>query len=87
MTDELTNKVLSIVASTKRIALEQVRPESTFEQLGIDSLDAVNILFALEGEFNINIPDEEARSIRTVQEMIEGVRKLVTSGAANASAS
>ena len=87
MTDELTDKVLSIVASTKRIALEQVRPDSTFEQLGIDSLDAVNILFALEGEFNINIPDEEARSIRTVQEMIEGVRKLVTSGAANASAS
>ena len=86
MADQLTDKVLAVVASTKRIPREQVTPESTFEQLGIDSLDAVNILFALEGEFNINIPDEEARAIRTVQEMIEGVRKLVAT-AANASAS
>jgi acyl carrier protein len=83
MSDQLTEKVLSIIASTKRIPREQVTPESTFEQLGIDSLDAVNILFALEGEFNISIPDEAARSIHSINEMVEGVRKLVAGGAAN----
>lgn len=42
----------------------------------MDSLDQLNLLFALESDFNISISDEEAKSIRTVREMVEGVRKL-----------
>ncbi|MCC6862034.1 MAG: acyl carrier protein [Bryobacterales bacterium] len=80
MSEELTQKVLAVIASTQRIPVERVTIESTFEELGIDSMDGVNILFALENEFNINIPDEEAKSIRTVRQMVEGIGKLVAGG-------
>jgi len=52
----------------------------------MDSLDQLNLLFALESDFNISIPDEEAKSIRTVREMVEGVRKLAAAGASGQSA-
>lgn len=82
MPDELTERVLKTIATTQRIPLESVTIEKSFEELNIDSMDGVNILFALESEFDINIPDDAARSIRTVGEMVEGVRKLVEEKAA-----
>ena len=51
--------------------------DSRFEELGMDSMDAVNILFALEEKFDITIPDESAKQIRSIREMVEGVQKLV----------
>lgn len=77
MSDELIAQVTGIIAQTQRLPKESVTLDKTFEELKIDSLDGINILFALEGEFNIDIPDEEARSIRTVREMVEGVEKLL----------
>jgi acyl carrier protein len=79
---ELTERVLKVIATSKRIPLEQVTITSEFQQLNIDSMDAVEILFALENEFDINIPDEEVREVRTVQQMVEGVNKLVAAKAA-----
>jgi acyl carrier protein len=82
---ELTDRVLSVIAQSKRIPLETVTITSDFQQLNIDSMDAVEILFALENEFDINIPDEEVREVRTVQQMVDGVAKLVDAKAARAS--
>jgi len=84
MSNDLTERVISVIAATQRIPREKISPESTFEELGFDSLDSVNILFALEEEFKIDIPDEETRDIRSVAQMIEGIEKLV---AASGSAS
>lgn len=75
--NELEQKVLEIIAQQKRVAPENVTINSSFDELGLDSLDAVNILFELEGAFDINIPDEKARQIKSVREMVEGVRALV----------
>ena len=75
--DDLTRRVLRIIAETQRKDVSQVTIESSFEELGIDSMDGVNIVFALENEFNINVPDEEVKNIRSVRDMVEGVRKLV----------
>ena len=86
MSDELTQRVLKCIATSKRIPAEQVTIDSEFEQLGIDSMDAVEILFALENEFDISIPDEDARSVRNVRQMAEGVEKLVAAKTAGASA-
>ncbi len=86
MSDELTQRVLKCIATSKRIPVEQVTIDSEFQQLGIDSMDAVEILFALENEFDISIPDEEARSVRNVREMAKGVEKLVAAKTAGASA-
>jgi acyl carrier protein len=77
MPDDLSKRVISVIAATQHIAVEKITEESTFQELGIDSLDGINILFALENEFNINIPDDEAQTIRTVHDAIEGVRKLL----------
>ena len=44
--------------------------ETTFDELGIDSLDRINILFELESEFEVDIPDERARSINSVNGIV-----------------
>src|ERR1035441_6229255 len=76
-TDELTRRILRIIAETQRKDPAQVTIDSTFEELGIDSMDGVNIVFALENEFNINVPDEEVKTIRNVRDMVEGVIRLI----------
>ena len=77
MSDEIVQRVLKVIATSKRIPLETVTIDSEFQQLSIDSMDAVEILFALENEFDINIPDEEVRTVRNVRQMCEGVERLV----------
>ncbi len=79
MPDTIQDRVLKVIATTKRIPLESVHPDSTFESLGIDSLDRLNILFDLESEFDIEIKDEDAKKIQTIREMIDGVTFLVDS--------
>ena len=69
--------MLKVIATSKRIPLESVQPDSSFESLGIDSLDRLNMLFDLESEFDIEINDEEAKQVQNIQEMIEGVTHLV----------
>jgi acyl carrier protein len=75
--DAVATKVFEIIARQKRVSPEHVRIDSTFQELGLDSLDAVNILFEVEGEFNIAISDEQARQIKDVRQMVEGVNSLV----------
>ena len=77
MSNGLVERVISVIAATQRIPREKISPDSTFEELGLDSLDSVNILFALEEEFNISIPDDDAREIRSVRQMIDGIEKLL----------
>ena len=84
MSDELIRRVLSVIANTQRMPVEKITIDSTFQELGIDSMDGVNILFALENEFNVTIPDEAAKQIRDVRQMIEGVEKLIAAGGAEA---
>jgi acyl carrier protein len=79
---DVLERVLRTLADTQKLPLEQVTPEATFEQLNIDSLDGINILFALENEFDINIPDESARLVRDVRQLAEGVQKLINEKAA-----
>jgi acyl carrier protein len=77
MTDSVQDRVLKIIANTRRIPLESVRLDSSFEELGIDSLDRLNILFDLESEFDIEIDDEEAKKVQNIPQMIAGVEHLV----------
>lgn len=78
MTDNsIQDRVLKVIATTKRIPLDDVRLDSTFESLGIDSLDRLNILFGLESEFDIEIDDEGAKHIQNIPEMIEGITHLI----------
>jgi acyl carrier protein len=78
--EEVSTRVLRIIADNQRKDIALVTIDSSFEELGIDSMDAVNIVFALENEFNINVPDEEMKNIRSVRDIVEGVQKLVVAG-------
>ncbi len=76
-TDQLSARVIRVIARTQRIPVESITPDSTFEQLKIDSLDGINIVFALENEFGVEIPDEGVQSMRSVREATEGVARLM----------
>jgi acyl carrier protein len=80
MSNELTERVIRVIAATQHIPAEKITPQSTFQELGIDSMDGINILFALENEFNINIPDDAARELRGIQDLVNGVERLLGSG-------
>jgi acyl carrier protein len=86
MSDDLAQRVISVIAATQHIEAAKISIDSTFQELNIDSLDGINILFALENEFNICIPDEAAQNIRTVRAMVDGVRTLLEGGPGEAPA-
>jgi acyl carrier protein len=77
MPDDVMSRVIRVIAETQRIPVESVKPESTFEELKIDSLDGINIVFAIENEFDINVPDDAAKSLRSVNDVAAGVEKLL----------
>jgi acyl carrier protein len=77
MSDDVMQRVIKTIAETQKIPPETIQPDSTFEELKIDSLDGINILFAIENEFNINVPDDAAKGLRSVRDMAEGVEKLL----------
>ena len=75
--DQLVTRIIAVIAQTTHKPIELFQPDSTFEALGIDSLDGIQILFSLEQEFDISIPDEEAKKIRGVADVVAGVRQLL----------
>jgi acyl carrier protein len=81
MPDELIARVTGVIAKTQHLPPETVTIDSTFEELKIDSLDGINILFALESEFDVDIPDDAARQIKSIRGMVEGVEKLLAAKA------
>lgn len=77
MSDAIESQVIDIIARKRKIDPSTVTLDSTFEQLGIDSLDAADLLFAFEDQFSIVVPDAAAQSMKTVRQVVEGVRQLV----------
>lgn len=77
MDDALAAKVMAGIAAIKKIPIESITADSTFEQLAMDSLDAMNLLFTLEEELGVSIPDEAAHSIRDVRSAVAGVERIL----------
>ena len=75
--DSVEQRCIELIAGAKNIALDTVHPQSTFDQLDMDSLDKINLSFAVEESFGIEIPDAEIYTIRTVSDMVEGIRRLI----------
>jgi len=75
---KVEEKVKTIIAQSLGVEGADVKPEARFvEDLGADSLDTVELVMALEEEFNIEIPDEDAEKILTVGRAIEYVKNKV----------
>lgn len=76
MADDILGKVQKIVAEQLSVDVDDVKPEASFaNDLGADSLDTVELVMALEEEFDIEIPDEAAESIGTVQAAVDFITK------------
>jgi acyl carrier protein len=76
--DTLSAEVIQIIAETQRLPPDSITLDSTFEQLKIDSLDGINIVFALENAFRIEIPDEGVKNMRSVRDAVDGVSRLLS---------
>jgi acyl carrier protein len=75
-------RVKEVIVDKLGVSMEQVTPEASFiDDLGADSLDQVELVMALEEEFDLEIPDEDAEKMTTVKDAIEYLKTHVTSKA------
>jgi acyl carrier protein len=74
--DEIQQKLIEIVRQEKDIPDDKLTPETVLAEAGVDSLDALTILFAIEEQFHISIPDDKARAIKTFGDMVTVVEEL-----------
>lgn len=82
MADEKTieERVKDVVVAQLGVDPSEVKPEASFiDDLGADSLDTVELVMALEEEFGIEIPDDEAEKIKTIGEAVEHIKAKLKS--------
>jgi len=78
---EIEQKVKSIIVEQLGVDEDEVTLDASFtDDLGADSLDIVELVMALEEEFSIEIPDEEAENISRVREAVDYIQKHTASG-------
>jgi acyl carrier protein len=75
---DIEGKIKKIICEQLDVPEEDVVPEASFvDDLGADSLDQVELIMAMEEEFDVSIPDEDAENIGTVQDAINYVKKAI----------
>ncbi len=75
--NEMKAKVVDIIANQLGVEKDIITPEAhVVDDLGADSLDVVELIMALEEAFDVEIPDEEAENIRTVQDIYDYIEKI-----------
>jgi acyl carrier protein len=72
--DPVEQKVIELIAQKKRIPPESISLDSTFLELGIDSLDGMDLLFTFEENFKLTIPDEMAQHMKSVRQVANALR-------------
>jgi acyl carrier protein len=74
MSEDIQQKITKVIVEKLGVTEDQVKPEAAFiDDLGADSLDQVELVMALEDEFDIEIPDEEAEKLKKVSDVISYV--------------
>lgn len=69
-TSEKAQRVLALIANKADMEVEDIKPENTWAELGIDSLDLFELIMDIEKEFFISIPDEDTHRLATVSDVI-----------------
>ena len=75
--DSVASTIVEMVARSKQLDPSVISPETSFDELQIDSLDKINLSFEVEEHFHIAIPDDSLNSLRTVGDVIAGVERLL----------
>lgn len=75
--------IFDIIAKTCSVPRDRITPASTFKDLDVHSLDAVQVLFEIEDKFDISVPERQDQySAGTVRDLVEGVDQLIAAKAA-----
>lgn len=75
MREAIFNKIATMLSSKKGINKELISIEQSFEDLGLDSLDAVELISDLEDEFSVTLPNIELQQIKTIRQAVDGIEK------------
>ena len=82
MSDEtVATRVINVFAKFKKMSPQDIKMDTTFEELGLDSLDGLNLIFELEEEFDLMVPDDKVQSMKSVSEVVEGIEWLLANPA------
>lgn len=77
MSADTERRVIAVIAKFKKIPEDQISTETSLKDLELDSLDGLNLVFELEEEFDIFIPDDKALTLQNVGEMVTGIDMLL----------
>ncbi len=77
MEDQIFERVQAVLVKHQQIPPENVTVDSTFEELRIDSLGRINLLFAVEEEFGISIANEDVKKVHSVHEICQSIEKIL----------
>jgi acyl carrier protein len=78
MTDRsIEERVIKVFADFKKVPPEDINMDTTFDELGFDSLDGLNLVFELEEEFDLTIPDDRVADMKGVRQAVEGITALL----------
>ena len=81
MVDDIERRVTGLIAGRKKLDPATVTMDSTFDELGVDSLDAADLLFTVEDAFGIVVPDETAQAMKSVRQIVDDLRQRLAAQA------
>ena len=73
----VAERVIRVFADFKKVPPEEITMDTTFEELGFDSLDGLNLVFELEEEFDLTIPDDRVANMKGVRQAVDGIEALL----------
>lgn len=76
MNPQSLNTVQRLAAETLHLPLEEMMPAITFREAGIDSLSTIDLVFAVEGHFDITLPPEELQHLHSLSDLAASVDRL-----------
>ena len=77
MNETVAARVIRVFSEFKKMPVEQIKLDTTFEELGLDSLDGLNLIFELEEEFQLVVPDDKIQTMKTVGQAVQSIADLL----------
>jgi acyl carrier protein len=78
MSTEVFDRIKDLIVNKKGVEADKVNLDSTFEELGLDSLDAVELVADMEEIFNVNIPNTDLQNFKSIRQAVEGLEKAIS---------
>jgi acyl carrier protein len=77
MSEIVFKKIATLLSTKKGVNKELISIDSTFEELGLDSLDSIELIADMEDEFNVTIPNTELQGIKSIRNAVDGLSKAL----------